>query len=120
MSESINRVINPATSTSTDPSFPNAPEGWTRESAEQAAREEGITLDEDHWIVIRALQDYFASHEHANVRELHDALDERFHAKGGIKHLYEVLPGGPVAQGARLAGLHAPPGAEDKSFGSVQ
>jgi tRNA 2-thiouridine synthesizing protein E len=54
------------------------------------------------------------------VRELHDALDERFHARGGIKFLYEQFPGGPIAQGCRFAGLQAPAGAADKSFGSVQ
>ena len=120
MVESVNRVINPAHESGVDPSFPNAPEGWTRETAEQTAREEGLTLDEDHWGVIRSLQDYFSRHDHPNVREIHDALDEKFHTKGGIKHLYEIMPGGPVAQGARLAGLHPPPGAEDKHFGSVQ
>ena len=54
------------------------------------------------------------------MRVLHDALDEKFHVKGGMKVLYEMFPGGPVAQGCRLAGLEAPAGAVDKSFGSVQ
>ena len=54
------------------------------------------------------------------MRELHDALDEHFHAKGGMKFLYTVLPGGPVAQGCRLAGLTPPAGSVDPSFGSVQ
>jgi tRNA 2-thiouridine synthesizing protein E len=53
------------------------------------------------------------------MRELHDALDENFHGKGGLKYLYQLFPGGPVAQGCRIAGLKAPAGATDKSFGSV-
>ena len=53
------------------------------------------------------------------MRQLHDALDERFHAKGGLKYLYEVFPGGPIAQGCRFAGLKPPAGAADKSFGSA-
>ena len=69
---------------------------------------------------MRALQEYFARNEVVNVRVLHDALDEKFHVKGGMKVLYEMFPGGPVAQGCRLAGLEAPAGAVDKSFGSVQ
>jgi tRNA 2-thiouridine synthesizing protein E len=104
-----------------DPNFPNAPAGWTRDAAIQTARQENLALTEEHWDVVRALQEYFVKHAEKpiNVRELHDALDERFHARGGLKHLYQILPGGPVAQGCRLAGLKPPAGAADKGFGSV-
>jgi TusE/DsrC/DsvC family sulfur relay protein len=104
-----------------DARFPHAPEGWTKESALTAARQEGVQASEEHWDVVRALQEYFAKHDQVvtNVRDLHDALDEKFHAKGGIKYLYKLFPGGPVAQGCRLAGLNAPAGAVDKGFGSV-
>ncbi len=104
-----------------DAQFPHAPEGWTKESALKMAQQEGLKADEEHWQVVRALQEYFAKHEHSaiNVRELHDALEENFHAKGGVKYLYKLFPGGPVAQGCRLAGLKAPAGSVDKSFGSV-
>ncbi len=105
-----------------DPDFPHAPAGWTRAEAEDRAREEGLAMTEDHWGVVRALQDYYARHDDdaaINVRILHDALDEKFHAHGGMKHLYEIFPGGPVAQGCRLAGLEAPAGAVDRGFGSV-
>jgi tRNA 2-thiouridine synthesizing protein E len=70
---------------------------------------------------VRALQEYYARRaaEAINLRELHDALEERFHRQGGLKYLYQLFPGGPVAQGCRLAGLKAPAGAADKGFGSV-
>jgi TusE/DsrC/DsvC family sulfur relay protein len=101
--------------------FPHAPLDWTPESARQIARQEELKLTDTHWQVIRALQDYFARNEENSIqgRDLHDALDERFHAQGGIKHLYQLFPGGPVAQGCRLAGLKAPSGAVDPNFGSV-
>ena len=69
----------------------------------------------------RALHKYHAGHEMTavNLRELHDALDERFYRQGGIRHLYVLSPGGPVAQGCRIAGLKAPAGATDQGFGSV-
>ena len=54
-----------------------------------------------------------------HTRALHDALDERFHAQGGIKYLYELFPKGPLAQACPLAGLQAPPGAQDKGIGSA-
>ncbi len=37
-----------------------------------------------------------------------------------MKYLYGRFPGGPVAQCSRIAGLEAPAGASDFSYGSVQ
>jgi tRNA 2-thiouridine synthesizing protein E len=104
-----------------DPAFPHAPEGWTRARAKEAAKQEGLQLGDEHWTALRALQEYYAKHETpgVNMRELHDALDEKFHARGGIRHLYALFPGGPIAQGCRIAGLKAPAGAIDRGFGSV-
>jgi tRNA 2-thiouridine synthesizing protein E len=122
-------MINLAESTSrlmrdkpTDPDFPHAPLGWSRGKAERIAKTEGITLTEGHWEAVRALQSYFARHEDEpsiNMRDLHDALDEHFHLQGGIKRLYLLFPGGPIAQGCRVAGLKSPFLATDTSFGSV-
>lgn len=104
-----------------DPRFPHSPEGWNAESAARIARAEGLEIGDDHLEAIRALQEFWARHAETsvNLRELHDALDEKFHRKGGMKFLYTLFPGGPVAQGCRLAGLKAPAGAIDKGFGSV-
>lgn len=105
----------------TDADFPQAPEGWNRNSAIRLARKDKLVLTDDHWKLIQALQEYFARHTDRplNMRELHDALDERFHKQGGLKYLYQILPGGPIVQGCRLAGLEAPAGAMDRGFGSV-
>jgi tRNA 2-thiouridine synthesizing protein E len=102
--------------------FPHAPAGWQPGDAERIAGEEGLELGADHWRLVRSLQQYFARHEETDisVRELKDALEEAFHQEGGLRYLHRLLPGGPVAQGCRLAGLAVPPGAIDKSFGSVQ
>lgn len=101
--------------------FPHAPEGWSPAGAVEAARREGLALSDEHWEVLRALQEYCAKHEPnaLNLREMHDALDEKFHRAGGLRHLYAIFPGGPIAQGCRLAGLKPPAGAIDKGFGSV-
>lgn len=118
VSSDINKLTRDRT---VNPEFPDAPEGWTTQHALDIARKEDLELTEDHWEVVRALQRYFVQHAegHINLRDLHDALDERFHQLGGIKQLYLLLPGGPVAQGCRLAGLDAPFLATDKGFGSV-
>ena len=116
-------LLPPATASQDDDSaFPNAPAGWKAVDAERIASEEGLNLAEDHWRLVRSLQAYFARHEDSgvSVRELKDALDEAFHPQGGIRYLHRLCPGGPVAQGCRLAGLAVPPDAVDPSFGSVQ
>lgn len=118
----IDSILQAGQGTSTaDPNFPHAPDGWTVAAACQLARQDGLTVTEEHWEVVRALQEYFTKHPEPSihVRALHDALHEKFYHKGGIKHLYRLLPGGPVAQGCRLAGLRPPAGAIDKGFGSV-
>jgi tRNA 2-thiouridine synthesizing protein E len=114
-------IIEDSNGKTKDPAFPHAPPDWTPAAALEAARQEGLELGDHHWEALRALQEYYARHEDIaiNTRELHDALDEKFHRQGGIKGVYLLFPGGPVAQGCRLAGLKAPSGALDKGFGSV-
>jgi tRNA 2-thiouridine synthesizing protein E len=117
----MDEVMHPTHAGESDANFPDAPPGWKKADAEFIAKQEGVTLTPDHWQAIGALQSYFSSHRDLRVspRELHDALDEKFHSKGGLKFLYELLPGGPIAQGCRLAGIQPPAGTTDTGFGSV-
>ena len=119
MAETMNDIMHPGEA---DPGFPNAPGGWSQPDAAAAAAGDGLNVGADHWEAVRALQEYYSRHDQQdiNARELHDALDEKFHDKGGIKYLYTLFPGGPISQGCRLAGLEAPAGSADSSFGSVQ
>ncbi len=100
-------------------SFPHAPKGWSIQDAEATASSDGITMTDDHWQLVGALQEYYKKVDHPKLREVTDALDEKFHSQGGLKYLHKILPSGPVAEGCKLAGLDVPPGAVDKSFGSV-
>jgi tRNA 2-thiouridine synthesizing protein E len=120
MADSMREIMNPGLHTGGRPGFPQAPVDWSEEVARERAQADGLELGPDHWELLRALQSYFARHERINARELHDALEEKFHAQGGMKYLYSLFPGGPVAQGCRLAGVEPPAGATDLSFGSVQ
>ena len=103
----------------TPESFPNAPDGWDIEAAKVTAQSDGLSLGDDHWDLIRALQEYYRKVEFPKLRQIKDALEEKFHSRGGMKYLYQIIPGGPVAEGCRLAGLNVPAGAIDKSFGSA-
>ena len=99
--------------------FNNAPHGWNPALAAQIADENELNLTDDHWEAIKGLQEYFSKHDFGKRRELVDALDEKFHAKGGMKYLYRLFPSGPVAQGCLIAGIQPPSGSVDLSFGSV-
>lgn len=114
-------LVRPGFEPQTDSDFPHAPADWSRELGEAEARKLGLHMSEEHWQLVCALQEFYAQHEdeRINVRELYDALDEYFHPEGGIKYLYQLLPGGPMAQGCRIAGLPTPAGATDTGFGSV-
>lgn len=114
-------LIRPGYEVQPVPGFPNAPFDWSCEQAEDVAEAESLTLTDEHWQVVRALQDICARNEEPamSTRSLHDALNERFHAVGGIKHLYTLFPEGPLAQGCRLAGVQPPAGTRDQGFGSA-
>lgn len=112
-------IVHPSTDAGFDPDFRDAPEGWTRATAVAQASASGLTLSEDHWEVIRVLQGSYRDEAAPRLRLLRDALDVRFASKGGMKYLYRILPGGPIAQGCALAGLKPPHGAQNASFGSV-
>jgi len=103
------------------PDFRFAPLSWSPDKARAIAQQERLVLGDEHWELVRSLQEFYARHHNVaiNMRELQDALEEKFHHKGGMKYLFTLLPGGPVAQGCRLAGLTAPAGAVDRGFGSV-
>jgi len=121
VSYTTQNFIRPGYETQPIPDFPHAPIDWSRESAEELANTEGLALTDAHWQVVRALHDLYARSEEPamKARELHDALDELFHAEGGIKYLYTLFPKGPLAQGCLLAGLQPPAGTQDQGFGSA-
>lgn len=113
-------ILDPTGQNERDEAFPNAPRGWSREIASEWAAAESLELSEDHWEVIRVLHACYADEEEPPVRRIADALEARFSEKGGRKHLFQLFPGGPIAQGCRLANLLPPAGSTDLSFGSVR
>lgn len=121
MNDANQEFIRPGHEAEPVPGFPHAPFDWTRAQAEEIARAEDLTPTEEHWQVVRALQEICARDEAPamNARDLHDALDEHFHAVGGIKHLYTLFPKGPLGQGCLLAGLQPPAGTQEPGMGSA-
>jgi tRNA 2-thiouridine synthesizing protein E len=94
---------------------------WNRATVIKSAAREGIILSDEHWKAIIFLRRYYLeqgwpSHPHKLVRE----LDQAFSGAGGTRYLYRLFPRGPLAQGARIAGLPVPANVTDESFGYVQ
>jgi TusE/DsrC/DsvC family sulfur relay protein len=115
----MHRILHPNADSGPDPTFRDAPDEWTPAHAVAQAAAAGLTLTDDHWEVIRVLQGCYKDEVSPRIRLLRDALEARFASRGGMKYLFEILPGGPIAQGCALAGLRPPHGARDLSFGSV-
>jgi tRNA 2-thiouridine synthesizing protein E len=115
-------------STTTPENLHAAPEGdmhhlppWSEDLARDIAAKEGIELTAEHWEVVHLLRNHYRLRGHSLTgTALLRALGEPFGMRGGIKHLYELFPAGPVSQGSRIAGVPAPPYSRDLSFGSVQ
>lgn len=93
---------------------------WSEEKAAGLARDDGLELTPAHMKAIKLLQEIYVARGRApHARLLAGELNSAFAAEGGSRFLYQLFPGGPVAQGSRLAGVPAPHDTRDLSFGST-
>ena len=84
------------------------PHDWSAGLAEEFARQENITLTEDHWDVIRFIRDYFDEHQVApDARFVIKYLMQRLGPTSRNK-LFELFPYGYVKQTCRIAGMKRP------------
>lgn len=75
---------------------------WTREVAEEIAKEEGIEMTDQHWKVIEYIQESFRNKESLSIRSL---------GKRGpvsIKEFYALFPEGPLKKASKIAGIPKP------------
>ncbi|MDP2795077.1 MAG: TusE/DsrC/DsvC family sulfur relay protein [Sulfurisoma sp.] len=92
---------------------------WSPVVAGRIAREEGLVLDDDHWLVIFYLRQHFREHgASASAGTLLRELEHTLFDHADRRRLYELFPRGPIAQASRIAGLPLPKGTLDPSFGS--
>jgi tRNA 2-thiouridine synthesizing protein E len=75
---------------------------WNKEVGLEIAKEEGITMTDRHWDVIKYLQDQYKNEKPLSIRSV---------GKSGvvsIKEFYELFPSGPLKISSRIAGIPKP------------
>jgi len=90
-------------------------EDWNEELANVLAKKEGIELSDEHWKVIKFLRRfYFQYGVTPMVKVLIKHMTEELGKKAANRnHMYQLFPGGPAMQGARISGLPFPQGCID-------
>ena len=87
------------------------PEDWTSEIAEKIAREEGISLDGEHWAVIAFMRDYLEEHNiAADARFVFRYLADRHSepTKEARLRFFELFPYGYTKQACKISGMRQP------------
>ena len=86
--------------------FIQEPEKWTKEIAEDLAKEESASpMSEDAWKLVNFLRDYYLNYEIAPpVRIL--VRKTGF----SLEYMYKMFPKGPAAGACKVAGLPKPTG----------
>lgn len=85
-------------------------EDWTPEVAVALADKEGLKLLPQHWKVLHAMRDYYATYNVSPVKKL---LKRALKAAGAAAlssdaALDELFPGGVLVQGSRIGGVPVP------------
>lgn len=84
------------------------PQDWDEEKAVEFARQEGITLTDEHWDALNFMREFFEEHQIApDARYVIKHLTERF-GSGARNKLFALFPYGYVKQACRIAGMKRP------------
>jgi len=86
------------------------PTQWSVQLAEEISKEEDIQLNEDHWIVVYFIRNYFEDRETVPetrfaLKHLKNTLDDE---RGTRKYLYSLFPYGYGQQACKIAGMRKP------------
>ena len=87
------------------------PEDWSKTIARELAAEEDIEIDDDYWLAIDFMRDYFNEHSIApDIRHLMTYLATNYQCdkKEAKKRIFELFPYGYVKQACKIAGMKRP------------
>ena len=80
---------------------------WNEDIAKIIAKQEGIELTDKHWDVIKYLRNEFIDNKEnqPNTRSMVKDLGKMWGENIDTKALFDLFPGNPSKQEARIAGL---------------
>lgn len=83
---------------------------WSEALAAILAEQEGITLTEPHWEVVRFVRAFYQEFNTSPaIRMLVKAMAKKYgEEKGSSRYLYHLFPKGPAKQATKIAGLPKP------------
>ena len=87
------------------------PNDWDRDVAEAFAAEDSITLNEDHWMILKFMRNYYEEHAvAADARFVFKLLADQkgLPKKEARNYFFELFPYGYVQQACRIAGMKQP------------
>jgi len=83
------------------------PDSWTEALACQLAAEENIDLNDEHWVVIRFMRDYYEDHQITpDVR--HAMKHLKLECGADRNRMFRLFPYGYVKQACKIAGMKRP------------
>ena len=86
------------------------PEDWTEKFAQQVARDENITLSDDHWAILLIIRALYV--ETSTVPELRTIMKNLKNTlgedKATRKFIYQLFPYGYGQQACKIAGMRLP------------
>jgi TusE/DsrC/DsvC family sulfur relay protein len=78
------------------------PAQWTKEIAAEIAKEEGITLTDQHFAIMEFLRNRHLNGEALSIRSInHSGVID-------VKTFYQLFPGAPLKKATRIAGIPKP------------
>lgn len=83
---------------------------WSEALAIVLAKQEGIELTEDHWVVIEFVRNFYQKFNTSPaIRMLVKAMTQKYgEEKGNSRYLYRLFVKGPAKQATKIAGLPKP------------
>ncbi len=78
------------------------PSQWTKEIAAEIAKDEGITLTDQHFAIIEFLRNRHLGGEALSIRSInHSGIID-------VKTFYQLFPGAPLKKATKIAGIPKP------------
>ena len=87
------------------------PDDWNETVADELACEEGLELNDDYWLILNYMRDYYNGHRVApDVRHITSYLSKEhgYDKKEAKSKLFKLFPYGYVKQACKISGMMRP------------